>query len=902
MIFSHKKFSNISFLQNKNLLKYSRKNIKILCLSFHFLFLLPKLNLAANLDSTLVDVITLEYEHYDGPPNCVIPHKTLKRPKVGLALSGGGLRGIAQLGVIKALRDNNVPVDYIVGSSIGGLLGGLVASGYSPEEIWEIAQSIDWNNVLDDTPSRSTLFLGEKEEYNRSIINFRLDGIRPSLPEAFTPGFKLTDILTNLIINAPYHSTDFTKFPISLKIISTDLRSGKKAIFTRGDLTEVIRASIAIPLLLTPVEIDSMLLVDGGVLDNIPVDETKQFGADIVIAVDTTSPLRTRDNMEMPWEVLDQVTTIMQLKQKKEQLNKADIVIDLSDVAGTSTELDNLDLFYREGQKRALAQIDKLKLCLRQRTTGQTQKYNIHQIADFEGLSRFHNLKQKSVLSKQDLLNVLYSLQETGKYDSVYAKILNVNNHNILEIKTIPKIHISRIEFTGIEFFPDSVLQSVVKPLLNQPLTHHLSQDIILRILKKYRKSGLSLAQIKNINFDKTTQSAHVKINEGKIGKLEISGNKITKDFVINREFKVVPNNTFHLKNMQEGISSLYASGLFKSIIFKTQPNGDLWDFNLSLKEKLPHLVRLGVKYDRERNGCSFLEFSDENFWGTGNDLTIHGQYGDRDVRGAFNYRANRINKTLLTSTLDIHYDKGKHFAYQDFRGVGEYERKSLGSIFSLGRHIERFGTLSFFLRMERIYIRSISGYGYDTGKLNINTIGFRTIIDTRDHVPFPKSGKYHNFLYEVSAGEFLGADISYFKVQNSLATFLTIFKRNTFCPILMWGTSDLTTPYSEQFRIGGQNSFYGMREGEMQGRHVVLGSLEYRYWLPINFIFDTYFSMRFDVGAVWANVLEAQMDDFTSGRGIALAFETPIGPISFSYGLTEMGKKVLYFNAGYDF
>ena len=883
-------------------LKYTRKNSKNLLVFVLLLFPLKSLTSASTMDSTIVDVIHLDYEENDDPTNCVIPHKTLKRPKVGLALSGGGLRGIAQIGAIKALMENNIPIDYIVGSSMGALVGGLIASGYTPDELWNMAKVIDWNNVLDDTPNRSTLFLSEKEEFNRSFISFRLDGLRPSLPEAFTPGFKLTDILTKLIINAPYHSTDFNKFPIELLVISTDLISGKKARFTQGDLTEVIRASIAIPLLLTPVEIDSMLLIDGGVLDNIPVDETKKFGADIVIAVNTTSPLRTSENMEMPWEVLDQVTTIMQLGQKREQLKKADIVIDLSDVGGTSTELENLEFFFQEGQKRALVQIEKLKSKLLQYQLPKSKKYYVHQIKGLNTPPLFHNLTKESVIDKRDIYKLLYALQKTEKYDSVYARIINFNNQNILEIKKTPQVQIKKVLFSGNKLLSDSLLQSVTQPYLNQPQSHQLSQEIILQILKLYRNSGLSLAHITNIRFNSTTETARIDIDEGKIGRLEISGNKITKDFVINREFNIVPNNIFLLNHMQEGISNLYASGLFKSIILKTQPNGKSWDFNLSLKEKLPHIVRLGLRYDRERNGRSFIEISDENFWGTGNDFTVHGQYGDRDVKGFFNYRANRILKTLLTSTLDVRYNKGKHFAYQNFNGVGEYERKSLGTIFTLGRHIERFGTLSFFIRMEQIFIRSISGYGYDTGKLNINTFGFKTIVDTRDQVPFPKSGKYHNFLYEVSAGDFLGADISYFKVQNSLTTFLTIFKRNTFCPKLLWGTSDLTTPYSEQFRIGGQNSFHGMREGEMQGRHVVLGSLEYRYWLPTKFIFDTYFSLRFDLGAVWTSVLEVQLEDFTSGRGFELSFDTPIGPISFAYGFAEMGKKAIYFNAGYEF
>ncbi len=104
----------------------------------------------------------------------------------------------------------------------------------------------------------------------------------------------------------------------------------------------------------------------------------------------------------------------------------------------------------------------------------------------------------------------------------------------------------------------------------------------------------------------------------GRVFTFPIPTYNITKDFVINREFHVIPNSTFQLVHMQEGLSNLYASGLFNSIIFKTQPNGKTWDCNLTLKERLPHVIRLGLRYDRERNGRSFIEFSDDNFGGTG--------------------------------------------------------------------------------------------------------------------------------------------------------------------------------------------------------------------------------------------------------------------------------------------
>ena len=854
----------------------------------------------------IIDEIKLDYEQIDSSAHCFVPHQSLVRPKVGLVLSGGGLRGIAQIGVLKALEENNIPIDYIVGASIGALVAGLYASGYTADELWEIAQSIDWSAVFDDTPNRSSLFLAEKMETNRAIIQFRLNRFKPSIPEALTPGIKLTDLLTKLTINAPYHSTDFSKFPIPLLIIATDLNSGNKVRLTNGDLTEAIRASIAIPLLLTPVEIDSMMLIDGGVLDNIPVEEARQIGADIVIAVDTTSPLRSPENMSMPWEVLDQVTTIMQQEQKKAQLAQADYIVDISDVPGTSTGLDNLILFFEKGYNRAQNHIENLIAQIDKSQKVQDKTYFIHQIEyknlQNDTLQQLTSIRPNSNVSTQEIYNALKNLYKSGLYDSVFARIVEQNDQFNLVINASPQLKIDKVSFKGNRILSDSLLSSITAPYINRPLSYGLSNSIQYRILKEYRNNGFSLAMIKNIHCDANTLEATIEIDEGNIGNLNIAGNRRTKEFVIRREFHVNQGSEFQLSQMNEGLSNLHATGLFKSIILKTDQQDNNWNLNLHLQEKLPHVIRLGARYNRERNGRSFIEFSDENFAGTGNDFTIHGQYGDRDADGKIKYRLNRIFKTLYTSEIDFHSNKSKFFAYENFDGVGEYERRSTGSIISMGRHIERFGAISFFTRNERIYIRSISGYGYDTGKMNINTIGFTTIVDTRDQVPFPKSGRYFDFSYEVSGGEFLSADISYFKVQNQLASYLTFFKRNTICPKIFWGTSDLTTPYSEQFRIGGQNSFMGLREGEMQGRHAVLASLEYRYFFPSKLLFDTFLTLRYDVGSAWKNSLEIKGEDFISGRGVAFAFDTPLGPISFAYGVASNGKKTLYFNAGYEF
>jgi len=224
--------------------------------------------------------IFLKYDYVEKPPICLIPHKKLKRPKIGLALSGGGLRCIAQIGALQALKEKHIPIDFIVGTSMGSIIGGLYSAGYEPDQIWEITKTIDWKKIIFDRPQRSSQFLGEKQEGDRHIIQFRLSSFSVDIPQAVTPGHQLTRILTDLTMKAPYRSLDFDKLRTPLRIITTDLLTGKKVVIKFGELAEAMRASIAIPLLFTPVSRDRMLLSDGGILDNIPVEETRQFGAD----------------------------------------------------------------------------------------------------------------------------------------------------------------------------------------------------------------------------------------------------------------------------------------------------------------------------------------------------------------------------------------------------------------------------------------------------------------------------------------------------------------------------------------------------------------------------------------------------------------------------------------------
>ena len=861
---------------------------------------------ASQLQQTMT--IYLSYDGIEKPPDCLIPHKHLKRPKVGLALSGGGLRGIAQIGVLQVLEDSNIPIDLIVGSSMGSIIGGLYAAGYDPHQIWQIVNSIDWEDILSDAPPRSTQFLGEKQERGRHILQLRVTSFGVDIPQALTPGHRLTRILTDLTMKAPYRSTDFDKLRVPLRIITTDLLSGTKVVLKTGELAEAMRASIAIPLLFTPVQHDSMLLADGGILDNIPVEEAKRTGADIVIAVDTTSPLRTKSEMNAPWEVADQVTTIMQQNHNQTQRDMSNIVIDLSNFVCASTEIEKSAELFELGRTLTKEKVADIRKAIKNKKL-YSQSDKIFTVADIEIHGTNDPLAHKiitdlhrSQITEAQIKITAESLYQIGSFTDVVAQISDSGNYTHVDFYVKENPVLSKINFSGNTVFSDSVLLSLFTDILGQPINHFRGKQCVHAVKQLYHTHGYSLMQIVEILFDKECQTALVRIDEGKIVAVRFEGLKRTRDYVVRREFPIVPGDIFNNSKLQQGIDNIYGTGLFHSVLWSNLKNDDGWEITTKLEEKVFSIMRFGWRYDMERLNRVFIELADKHIFGTGNVALLHAQYGNRDLKIEGSFRSDRLFRTYFTSNARLYHVQSKHYTYTDGKREGEYLRHSTGFTLSFGQQIERFGTLSAVVRTEQISLHSISGCGYPTGLLNLRTLGLTSIVDTRDSLPFPKTGKFHYFSYEVSSGRFLTSTISYFKVENRLESYYTLFGNHTFRPVFYWGTSDRTTPFSEQFRLGGLDSFFGLRDEELVGRHLILGSLEHCIKMGKLFHLDTYFSWRYDIGAVWLDNVDIKAKDFLHGIGCTFSFDTLLGPFSIAYGRSSDKRSKLYFSAGFKF
>ncbi|MGH7573266.1 MAG: patatin-like phospholipase family protein, partial [Gemmatimonadota bacterium] len=257
-----------------------------------------------------------------------------ERPRVGVALSGGGARGIAHVGVLKTLEEMRVPIDVIGGTSMGAIVAGLYASGLSPDEIEAALARVEWEQVLSDTPLRRSLEFRRREDDRRYVweIEMGVDGDGLQVPGGLIAGQGLGELLRRHTF-AVAGVDSFDELPIPFLAIATDVRTGQRVVLRQGDLPTALRASMAIPTVFTPVEIEGRLLVDGGLTDNLPVDEVRALGADVVVAVDVSLPIDADDEIRSPFDVLERTAAIVSRTRLAEQLGRADLAI-APDLAG----------------------------------------------------------------------------------------------------------------------------------------------------------------------------------------------------------------------------------------------------------------------------------------------------------------------------------------------------------------------------------------------------------------------------------------------------------------------------------------------------------------------------------------------------------------------------------------
>jgi len=385
----------------------------------------------------LLTFLSIELHLYAQKIDTIVP----QRPKIGLVLSGGGANGFAHIGVLKVLEEQGIKPDYITGTSMGSIVGALYALGYSANELEDIVNHIDWNDVLSDKITIYDIPIFDKNDYPGYPLKMVFDGsIIPKLPSGLNHGQKAQNLFSKLTWES-HQYPNFDSFPIPFRCIATDLISGKAVVFKDGDLAEAMRASMSIPTIFSPVEKDSMLLIDGGVIKNFPVQECIDMGADIVIGVYTGFAKNpTKKDLQSMVKILARSTAFQGIIFAKEEAEKTDVYIapDLSSLgpalfnksmeiiaAGESAARDSLVL-------NKLKRIAPITLVERKsfNANEQTELWidNIEiegcNLTDSQVLINYSGLKNKSYMTADDIDVAIKRIYSMWQFKKVNYRIL----------------------------------------------------------------------------------------------------------------------------------------------------------------------------------------------------------------------------------------------------------------------------------------------------------------------------------------------------------------------------------------------------------------------------------------------------------------------------------------------
>ena len=403
---------------------------------------------------------------------------TIQRKKIGLVLTGGGAKGFAHIGVLKVLENAGVKIDYIGGTSMGAVVGGLYSTGYSAMQIDSIFHNTNFDELLKDYIPRSSKSFYEKHNDELYAISLPFNKFNLGVPIALSKGMYNYNLLTKLT-HSVRHIRDFNKLPIPFLCIATDIETGEQLILNKGYLPQALLASSAFPTLFSPLEIDGKMLIDGGVTNNYPIDEVKKMGADIIIGVDVQDGLKGRNSLKEATKILVQISNLQMIEGMKEKIKKTDIYIkpDIKDY--TVISFDKGKEIIQKGEDAALKVFDELKKLSSETKYYKIQKLNvtrdsldvkkitINTIKDYTHAYVIGKLgfKKGSKISYDLLKKGINTLDATGNFSIINYQINELTNGDEINLNLIENKNKTFLKF-GLHY--DDLYKSAVLINLTQ--------------------------------------------------------------------------------------------------------------------------------------------------------------------------------------------------------------------------------------------------------------------------------------------------------------------------------------------------------------------------------------------------------------------------------------------------
>ena len=704
------------------------------------------------------------------------------QPKIGLVLSGGAARGLAHVGVLKALEEQGIRVDAIAGTSMGAVIGGLYASGYKIDELEKLALGIDWQEALSDDPPREDIPFRRKQDDRdflvRQKLSFRDDGSM-GLPLGVIQGQNLSLLLESLLAHSS-DIRDFDKLPIPFRAVATDIVNGDKVVFRKGHLPQVIRASMSIPAVFAPVEINGQLLVDGGMVDNIPVDVAREMGVDRVIVVDIGTPLRPRKQLTTVFDILNQSTTLMTRSNSEVQLASLtpdDILIQPALSAIGATDFGRSQDIISAGYRATQALAPRLA--------------DLRHPADVQ-------LDIARTPEERTPVITAVKIENDSKIDD--AVIRYYIRQPVGEPLDLGRLQRDMGTLYGLDYF-DQVQYRVV----------HKGKERTLVISARAKRSGTDFLRLGlNLSDDMRGDSA----------------------FNLGASYRV------------NGINRLGAEWLTR--------------------------VQIGDKQELYSEFYQPLDVGSRYF-----------------VAPYINAQSQNVESIL------------------DNDPIAEYRLERYGLGLNLGRQIGNSGEIRLGIgeAWGKADVR-IGDHDLPSTSFNEGFYDIKYSFDSLDNVYFPHSG-YDIGLSVRQFDPALGSDDRYRQWEFHLDKALS-YGPDTWILGGRYGrTLDKAEVVTSSFLLGGARQLSGFRQDAISGQNIsLMRAVYYRRLTPRSYLpfdFPLYAGASLERGRAWNND-----NDFDSGyinaASIFIGFDTPLGPLNFSYGFNDDDQKALYLNLGQTF
>ncbi|MCK5147439.1 patatin-like phospholipase family protein [bacterium] len=702
--------------------------------------------------------------------------QTEMRPRIGLVLSGGGARGLAHIGMLKMLDSLDIPVDYIAGTSMGAIIGALYATGYSGADIEHLIRNEDWIDLFTDKPPRDQLPYVERKRCGRYQLQLGFDGFKPRAPIGLINGQKI--LLRFGQFFQPYdYISHFDELPIPYRCVAADLNSCDPVVLDSGSLAKAVRASMSIPTAFSPVEYDDYDFIDGGILNNYPVDVAREMGAEKIIGVDVMSPHRDPEPARTIVQVLNRTLGFLGIRQWRENVKDSDLYINPR-LHGYSI-MDFLD-----------ERIKGIIAC------GDT--------AAQEARSQLIQFKEKYKLAK-------FTHSEPG--------------HRFI---------VDSIRIHGLNRIPHSLF-------VNRLGLHKGDDFSLTWLDKRFQTicAGSEIDTIRWEVIPEHGQYAQLRIRVTESLPLGIEGVNITGQQtlpfgLIYRNIGIRPGDNLDIALLSRKIMDLYGLGYFKSIDYDLVPVEPGWKrLDIKVKEKPRRLLHLGIRWDSHYKLVLGIGV-------TANNVLLPGLRMEHDLSLAgYNQMTSRLYYPSRTLNLPFYpqikfniNDTPVSIYDEQSNRLAEYRDRCISASFGFGILLSRSFNLNTFYEIQNISIKPDVAFPdpemFPTWNDRINSININLDFDNLNDARSPTKGLAVRAMFEGSYTEF-GSDISYMLGSLSMDYYFSL-GRHTFRTHAFIARSGKSLPIYKSFNRGTPEQFAGYRRDQVFASSLNIIRLDYRY------------------------------------------------------------------------